>query len=88
MMVLQSFKSPFTNSSHVKFCIRLPLFLLPDQLITPLRIGASGGGGICEMGSPVHVVPAYTGSGEGSAHFGSYVRSLPPHFLQVAVSRT
>jgi hypothetical protein len=33
-----------------------------------------------ERGSLVHVVPACAGSGEGSNHFGSYVRSLSLHF--------
>jgi hypothetical protein len=33
-----------------------------------------------KKGSPVHVVPACTGSGEGSNHFGSYVHSISLHF--------
>jgi hypothetical protein len=28
------------------------------------------------LDSPVHVAPVCVGSGEGSNHFGSYVRSL------------
>ena len=33
-------------------------------------------------GSPVHVAPACAGSGEGSDHFGSIVRSLSLHFCK------
>jgi hypothetical protein len=33
-------------------------------------------------GSPVHVAPACAWSGEGSDHFGSYVRSLSLHFCK------
>ena len=33
-------------------------------------------------GSPVHVAPACTRSGEGSDHFGSIVRSLSLHFCK------
>jgi hypothetical protein len=40
-VIHQSFKSLFTDSSHVKFGRPLPLFLLPVRLITSLRIGAS-----------------------------------------------
>jgi hypothetical protein len=43
LMIHQSFKSFFTDSSHVEFGHPLPLFLLPIHLITPLRIGASVG---------------------------------------------
>jgi hypothetical protein len=42
-MIHQSFKSLFTDSSHVKFGRPLPLFSLPDRLITLLRTGASTG---------------------------------------------
>jgi hypothetical protein len=35
-----------------------------------------------KKGSPVHVAPAYAGSGEGSDHFGSYVCSLSLHFYK------
>jgi hypothetical protein len=42
-VIHQSFKSLFTDSSHVKFGRHLPLFLLPVRLITPLQIGASTG---------------------------------------------
>jgi hypothetical protein len=42
-VIHQSFKSLFTDSSHVKFDRPLPLLLLPAHLITPLRIGASAG---------------------------------------------
>jgi hypothetical protein len=35
-----------------------------------------------KKGSPVHVAPACAGSGEGSDHFGSYVRSLYLHFCK------
>jgi hypothetical protein len=41
LVIHQSFKSLFTDSSHVKFDRPLPLFLLPVRLITPLRIGAN-----------------------------------------------
>jgi hypothetical protein len=40
-VIHQSFKSLFTDSSHVKFGHRLHLFSLPVRLITPLQIGAS-----------------------------------------------
>jgi hypothetical protein len=43
LVIHQSFKSHFTDSSHVKFGRHLPLFLLLVRLITPLRIGASVG---------------------------------------------
>jgi hypothetical protein len=36
----------------------------------------------CIEGSLVHVAPACAGSGEGSDHFGSYVRSLYLHFCK------
>jgi hypothetical protein len=42
-VIHQSFKSLFTDSSHVKFGCPLPLFSLPDRLITPLQTGASVG---------------------------------------------
>jgi hypothetical protein len=35
-----------------------------------------------KKGSPVHVAPACAGSGEGSDHFVSYVRSLSLHFCK------
>jgi hypothetical protein len=41
-VILQSFKSPFTDSSHLKFGLLLPLFPFPVWLITPLQIGAFG----------------------------------------------
>jgi hypothetical protein len=40
LVIHQSFKSLFTNSSHVKFDRHLSLFSLPVHLITPLRTGA------------------------------------------------
>jgi hypothetical protein len=40
LVIHQSFKSLFTDSSHVKFGRPLPLFSLPDHLITPLRTDA------------------------------------------------
>jgi hypothetical protein len=43
LVIHQSFKSLFTNSSYVKVGRPLPLFLLSVRLITPLRIGASTG---------------------------------------------
>jgi hypothetical protein len=39
LVIHQSFKSLFTDFSHVKFDRPLPLFLLPVRLITLLRIG-------------------------------------------------
>jgi hypothetical protein len=39
-VIHQSFKSLFTDSSHVKFGRHLSLFLLPVRLTNPLRIGA------------------------------------------------
>jgi hypothetical protein len=30
----------------------------------------------------MHVAPACTGSGQGSDHFGSFVRSFPLHFCK------
>jgi hypothetical protein len=42
-MIHQSFKSLFTDSSHVKFGRYLSLFSLPDRLINPLQTGASVG---------------------------------------------
>jgi hypothetical protein len=41
LVIHQSFKSLFTNSSHVKFGHPLPLFSSPDRFITRLRTGAS-----------------------------------------------
>jgi hypothetical protein len=41
LMIHQSYKFLFMDSSYVKFGRHLPLFLLPVRLITPLRIGAS-----------------------------------------------
>jgi hypothetical protein len=35
-----------------------------------------------KKGSPVHVVPVCAKSGEGSDHFGSYVRSFSLHFCK------
>jgi hypothetical protein len=43
LVIHQSFKSLFTDSSHVMFGRLLPLFSLPDCLITPLRTDASAG---------------------------------------------
>jgi hypothetical protein len=43
LVIHQSFKSLFTDSSHVKFDRHRHLFLLPVRLITPLWIGASMG---------------------------------------------
>jgi hypothetical protein len=43
LAIHQSFKSLFTDSSHVKFGHPLPLFSLSDRLITPLWTGASAG---------------------------------------------
>jgi hypothetical protein len=40
LVMQQSFKSLFTNFSHVKFGLPLPLFSLSVRLITPLWIGA------------------------------------------------
>jgi hypothetical protein len=40
-VIHRSFKSLFTDSSHVQFGRPLPLFSLPVHLITPLRISAS-----------------------------------------------
>src|SRR3954464_9298043 len=37
---------------------------------------------IKKKGRPVHVAPACAGSGEGSDHFGSIVRSLSLHFCK------
>jgi hypothetical protein len=37
---------------------------------------------ILKKGSPVHVTPACAQSGEGSNHFGSYVRNLSLHFCK------
>jgi hypothetical protein len=37
---------------------------------------------IYKNGSPVHVAPACAGPGEGSNHFGSYVRNLSLHFCK------
>jgi hypothetical protein len=42
-VIHQSFKSLFTDSSHVKFGLPLPLFSLSVRFITPLQIGASAG---------------------------------------------
>jgi hypothetical protein len=42
-VILQSFKSLFTDSSQVKFNRLLSLFSLLVRLITPLQIGASAG---------------------------------------------
>jgi hypothetical protein len=39
LVIHQCFKSLFTDSSHVKFGLPLPLFSLSVHLITPLRIG-------------------------------------------------
>jgi hypothetical protein len=36
----------------------------------------------CIKGSLVHVAPACAGSGEGSDHFGSYVRNISLHFCK------
>jgi hypothetical protein len=33
-------------------------------------------------GSPMHVASAYAGSGEGSDHFRSYVRTISLHFYK------
>jgi hypothetical protein len=41
LVIHQSFKYLFTDSSYVKFDRCLSLFLLPVRFITPLRIGAS-----------------------------------------------
>jgi hypothetical protein len=41
LLIHQSFKSLFTDFSHVKFGCHLSLFLLPIRLITPLWIGTS-----------------------------------------------
>jgi hypothetical protein len=41
MVIPQSFKSLFTDSSHVMFGLPLPLLSLAVHLITPIRIGAS-----------------------------------------------
>jgi hypothetical protein len=41
LVILQSFKSLFTDYSHIKFGLPLPLLSLPVRLITPLRISAS-----------------------------------------------
>ena len=35
-----------------------------------------------KKGSPVHVAPACAGSGEGSDHFGSFVRIISLHFCK------
>jgi hypothetical protein len=43
LVIHQSFKSFFTDSSHAKFGLPLPLFSLSVRLITPLRISASTG---------------------------------------------
>jgi hypothetical protein len=43
LVIHQSFKSLFTDSSHVKFGRHLSFLLLPVRLITPLQIGASAG---------------------------------------------
>jgi hypothetical protein len=42
-VILQSFKSLFTDSSYIKFGVLLSLFPLLVRLITPLWIGASAG---------------------------------------------
>jgi hypothetical protein len=43
LVILQSFKSLFTDSFHFKFGFPLPLLPLPVRLMTPLRSGASTG---------------------------------------------
>jgi hypothetical protein len=43
LVIYQSFKFLFTDSSYVKFVRPLSLFLLSVRLITPLRIGDSAG---------------------------------------------
>jgi hypothetical protein len=43
LVILQSFKSLFTVSSHVKFGLPLSLLSLPVRLITPLRTDAPAG---------------------------------------------
>jgi hypothetical protein len=42
-VILQSFKSIFTDSSHAKFGLPMPLFPLSVRLITLLQIDAFGG---------------------------------------------
>jgi hypothetical protein len=43
LVILQSFKSLFTNSSHVKFGLPLPVFPSSVRLITPLQTGSFRG---------------------------------------------
>jgi hypothetical protein len=55
------------------------------QLISLLRFLGSHISEIiffCEKGSPVRVAPACARSGEGSNHFGSYVRSFSLYFCK------
>jgi hypothetical protein len=57
LMILQSYKSLFTDSSHIKFGLPLPFFLLPVCLITPLQTGASAG---LQWICPNHLKRCYT----------------------------
>jgi hypothetical protein len=42
LVILQFFKSFFTDSFHIKFSLSLSLFPLPVRLITPLRTSVIG----------------------------------------------